>query len=62
MYMKEKLISLAIAGVIAAPLAAQAGTLTTANQDITLSGGLAGGYVNNTDGPLQRSQDRRRGF
>jgi hypothetical protein len=47
--MKEKLITLAVAAAIAAPMAVQAGTFTTANQDITLSGGLAGGYMNNTD-------------
>jgi hypothetical protein len=49
MHMKEKLISVAITAAIAAPMAAQAGSLTVANQDITLSGGLAGGYVYNTD-------------
>lgn len=47
--MKKNLISLAIAGAVAAPLAAQAGSLTVANQDITLSGGLTGAYVYNSD-------------
>lgn len=47
--MKKKLISLAIAGAITMPFAAQAGTLTVANQDITLSGGITGGYLNDTD-------------
>jgi hypothetical protein len=47
--MKKNLISLVIAGAVATPFAAQAGSLNVANQDITLSGGVAGGYVNNTD-------------
>ena len=47
--MNKKLITLAIAGAVATPFAAQAGSLTVANQDITLSGGVAGGYINNTD-------------
>ena len=47
--MKKNLISLVIAGAVAVPFAAQAGSLNVANQDITLSGGVAGGYVNNTD-------------
>jgi hypothetical protein len=49
MDMNKKLLALAIAGAVATPFAAQAGSLTVANQDITLSGGVAGGYVNNTD-------------
>jgi len=47
--MNKKLITLAIAGAVATPFAAQAGSLNVANQDITLSGGVAGGYVYNTD-------------
>jgi len=47
--MNKKLIALAVAGAIASPLAAQAGTLTTANMDITLSGGATGGYSYNSD-------------
>jgi hypothetical protein len=50
MGMNKKLLTLAIAGAIATPFAAQAaGSLTAANQDITLSGGVAGGYVYNND-------------
>jgi hypothetical protein len=49
MTMKKKLISLAIAGAVAMPFAAQAGSLTVANQDITLSGGITGGYLYDTD-------------
>jgi hypothetical protein len=47
--MKTKLISLAIAGAVAAPFAAQAGSLKVPNQDITLSGGITGAYVYNSD-------------
>jgi hypothetical protein len=50
MGMNKKLLTLAIAGAVATPFAAQAaGSLTAANQDITLSGGVAGGYVYNND-------------
>jgi len=47
--MKKKLISLAIAGAIATPFAAQAGSLKVPNQDITLSGGITGAYFYNSD-------------
>jgi len=47
--MNKKLIALAVAGAVASPLAAQAGTLTTANADITLSGGVTGAYSYNSD-------------
>jgi Putative beta-barrel porin-2, OmpL-like. bbp2 len=47
--MKKKLISLAIAGAVATPFAAQAGSLKVANQDITLSGGITGAYLYNSD-------------
>ncbi len=47
--MNKKLLSLAVASAVAMPLAASAGSLTVANQDITLSGGIAGGYVYNSD-------------
>ena len=50
--MKKSLLTLAIAGAFAVSFTAQAGTLTTANTDITLSGGVAGGYVYNTDTSL----------
>lgn len=51
--MNKKLISLAIAGAVSAPFAAQAGSLNVANQDITLSGGITGGYVYTSQGPKQ---------
>jgi Putative beta-barrel porin-2, OmpL-like. bbp2 len=47
--MKKKLITLAIAGAVATPFAAQAGSLTVANQDITLSGGITGADIYNSD-------------
>ena len=47
--MNKKLISLAVAGAVAAPLTVQAGSLSVANQDITLSGGLTGAYFYNSD-------------
>ena len=47
--MKTKLISLAIAAAVAAPFAARAGSLKVPNQDITLSGGIPGAYVYNSD-------------
>jgi hypothetical protein len=47
--MNKKLITLAIAGAVATPFAAQAGSLNVANQDITLSGGITGAYVYQTD-------------
>jgi len=47
--MNKKLLSLAVASAVAMPWAAQAGSLTVANQDITLSGGITGAYINNTD-------------
>jgi hypothetical protein len=43
--MNKKLISLAIAGAVATPFAAQAGSITVANQDITVSGGITGAYL-----------------
>jgi len=47
--MNKKLITLAIAGAVATPFAAQAGSLNVANQDITLSGGITGAYIYQTD-------------
>lgn len=47
--MKTNLISCAIAGVIAIPFSAHAGSLTVPNQDITLSGGITGAYMYNAD-------------
>ena len=47
--MNKKLITLAIAGAVATPFAAQAGSLNVANQDITMSGGLTGAYLYQTD-------------
>ena len=48
--MKKKLISLAIAAAVTTPFAAQAaGSLTVANQDITMSGGVTGAYIYNSD-------------
>ena len=47
--MNKKLISLAIAGAVAAPLAAQAGSITVPNLDITMSGGITGAYIYQTD-------------
>jgi len=47
--MKTKLISLVIAGAVVTPFAAQAGSLTVPNQDITLSGGITGAYLYNSD-------------
>jgi hypothetical protein len=47
--MKKRLITLAIAGAVATPFAVQAGSLTVPNQDITLSGGITGSYMNQTD-------------
>lgn len=47
--MNKKLISHAFAAAVAAPFAAQAGSLNVANQDITLSGGLTGAYVYNAE-------------
>ena len=48
--MKKSLLTLAIAGAFAMPFASQAGSLTVANQDITLSGGLAGGWAHDSYG------------
>lgn len=45
--MKTRLLSLA--GAVAIPFTAQAGSLTVPNQDITLSGGITGAYLYNTD-------------
>ena len=47
--MNKKLISLAIAGAVAAPFAAQAGSFTVGNQDIKVGGGITGGYVFTSD-------------
>ena len=47
--MNKKLISIAIAAAVAAPLAAQAGTITVPNMDITMSGGITGDYMYQTD-------------
>jgi hypothetical protein len=47
--MNKKLISIAIAAAVAAPLAAQAGTITVPNMDITMSGGITGDYIYQTD-------------
>lgn len=47
--MNKKLIAIAVAGAIASPIAAQAGTLMTANTDLTLSGGVTGAYSYNND-------------
>jgi len=47
--MKKKLITLAIAGAVATPFVAQAGSLKVPNQDITLSGGITGAYLYNSD-------------
>jgi hypothetical protein len=47
--MNKKLITLAIAAAVATPFAAQAGSLNVANQDITLSGGITGDYIYQTD-------------
>lgn len=43
--MNKKLISLAIAGAVATPFAAQAGSFTVGNQDIKVSGGITGAYL-----------------
>jgi hypothetical protein len=47
--MNKKLITLAIAAAVAAPLAAQAGSITVPNMDITMSGGITGAYLYQTD-------------
>ncbi len=47
--MNKKLISLAIAGAVAAPFAAQAGSITVGNQDIKVAGGVTGGYIYTSD-------------
>jgi hypothetical protein len=47
--MNKKLITLAIAAAVAAPLAAQAGSITVPNMDITMSGGITGAYIYQTD-------------
>lgn len=50
--MNKRLLAMAIAGVFAAPLAGQAGTVTTLTlPDITLSGGITGAYLNTSEGP-----------
>ena len=43
--MNKKLISLAIAGAVATPFTAQAGSFMVGNQDITVSGGITGAYI-----------------
>ena len=52
--MNKKLISIAIAGAVAAPLAAQAGSITVPNMDITMSGGITGAYIYQTDTKLDQ--------
>ena len=47
--MTKKMLTLAISGVLASSLTVEAGTFTTANADITLSGGITGAYLVNTD-------------
>ncbi|MBI1196139.1 MAG: outer membrane beta-barrel protein [Gammaproteobacteria bacterium] len=47
--MNKKLLAAAVTAAIASPLAAQAGTLMTANTDLTLSGGVTGAYSYNSD-------------
>jgi len=47
--MNKKLITLAIAGAVATPFAAQAGSITVPNMDIQMSGGITGAWIYQSD-------------